>query len=80
MLLYCESANFLQFHVILFAGLFPLAFAIVNAENQDSWMWFLSQLLKGVGSGRRLTYVADRQHGLLDALAVVFPNAHHAYC
>ncbi|KAL7169550.1 hypothetical protein ACSBR2_034559 [Camellia fascicularis] len=23
-------------------GLFPLAFAIVDAENQDNWMWFLS--------------------------------------
>ncbi|CAL5408387.1 unnamed protein product [Camellia sinensis] len=61
-------------------GLFPLAFAIVDAENQDNWMWFLSQLLKAVGSGRRLTFVSDRQHGLLDALSVVFPNVHHAYC
>ncbi|XP_028104027.1 uncharacterized protein LOC114303076 [Camellia sinensis] len=43
-------------------------------------MWFLSQLLKAVGSGRRLTFVSDHQHGLLDALSVVFPNAHHAYC
>lgn len=24
--------------------------------------------------------MTDRQHGLLDALSVVFPNAHHAYC
>ncbi|XP_028051169.1 uncharacterized protein LOC114255816 [Camellia sinensis] len=61
-------------------GVFPLAFAIVDAENQDNWMWFLSQLLKAVGSSRRLTFVTDRQHGLLDALSVVFPNAHHAYC
>ena len=66
--------------MVLFAGLFPLAFAIVDAENQDNWMWFLSQLLKAVGSGWRLTFVLDRQHGLLDALSVVFPNAHHAYC
>ncbi|KAL7263024.1 hypothetical protein ACSBR1_001236 [Camellia fascicularis] len=57
-----------------------LAFAIVDAENQDNWMWFLSLLLKAVGSGRRLTFVSDRQHGLLDALSVVFPNAHHPYC
>ncbi|KAL7190720.1 hypothetical protein ACSBR2_022906 [Camellia fascicularis] len=61
-------------------GLFPLAFAIVDAKNQDNWMWFLSQLLKAVGSGRRLTFVSNRQHGLLNALSVVFPNAHHAYC
>ncbi|XP_028111003.1 uncharacterized protein LOC114309464 [Camellia sinensis] len=40
-------------------GLFPLAFVIVDAENQDNWMWFLSQLLKVVGSGRRLTFVSD---------------------
>ncbi|XP_028078288.1 uncharacterized protein LOC114280148 [Camellia sinensis] len=61
-------------------GLFLLAFAIVDAENQDNWMWFLSQLLKAVGSGQRLTFVSDRQHGLLNALSVVFPNAHHAFC
>ncbi|XP_028087434.1 uncharacterized protein LOC114288146 [Camellia sinensis] len=40
-------------------GLFPLDFAIVDPENQDNWMWFLSQLLKAVGSGRRLTFVSD---------------------
>ncbi|XP_028070034.1 uncharacterized protein LOC114272512 [Camellia sinensis] len=40
-------------------GLFSLAFAIVDAENQDNWMWFLSQLLKAVGSGWRLTFVSD---------------------
>ncbi|XP_028121788.1 uncharacterized protein LOC114319014 [Camellia sinensis] len=61
-------------------GLFPLVFAIVDAENQDNWMWFLSQLLKVVGSSRRLTFVSDRQYGLLDALSVVFSNAHHPYC
>ncbi|XP_028106191.1 uncharacterized protein LOC114305321 [Camellia sinensis] len=70
----------MEFHVILFAGLFPLVFAIVDAENQDNWMWFLSQLLKVVGSSRRLTFVSDRQYGLLDALSVVFSNAHHPYC
>ncbi|XP_028102944.1 uncharacterized protein LOC114302154 [Camellia sinensis] len=31
-------------------------------------------------AGWRLTFVSDRQYGLLDALSVVFPNAHHAYC
>ena len=65
---------------MLFAGLFPLTFAIVDTENQDNWMWFLSPLLKAVGSGQRLTFVSDRQHGLLNALLVIFPNAHHAYC
>ncbi|XP_028101778.1 uncharacterized protein LOC114301073 [Camellia sinensis] len=47
------------FDVILFASLFPLAFAIVDAENQDNWIWFLSQLLKAIGSSRRLTFVSD---------------------
>ncbi|XP_028113755.1 uncharacterized protein LOC114311789 [Camellia sinensis] len=35
---------------------------------------------KDGNQGRRLTFVSDRQHGLLDALSVVFPNAHHVYC
>ncbi|KAK3011991.1 hypothetical protein RJ639_011249 [Escallonia herrerae] len=27
-------------------GLFPLAFGVVDVENDESWMWFLSELLR----------------------------------
>ncbi|KAL7230831.1 hypothetical protein ACSBR2_009168 [Camellia fascicularis] len=59
------NGTFLKGHLLVATskdgnqGLFPLAFTIVDAENQDNWMWFLSQLLKAVGSGQRLTFVSD---------------------
>ena len=62
------------------SGLFPLAFAIVDAENDENWSWFLQQLKKVVGANRILTFVSDRQKGLLEAVPAIFPNSHHAFC
>ena len=50
------------------SGLFPLAYAIVDAENEDNWKWFLQQLKRGVGVSRILTFISDRQKGLLEAV------------
>ena len=38
--------------------LFPLAFAVVEAEMKDSWTWFILKLISDiiVGSKRRLTF------------------------
>ena len=30
-------------------GVYPIAFAIVEAEMKDSWTWFMTNLLKDVG-------------------------------
>ncbi|KAH7835659.1 hypothetical protein Vadar_028470 [Vaccinium darrowii] len=46
----------------LTSGLFPLAFAIVGAENDDNWLWFLG-ILKSVLSPRPITFITDRNHG-----------------
>ncbi|XP_028080580.1 uncharacterized protein LOC114282131 [Camellia sinensis] len=59
-------------------GLFPLAFAIVDSETTANWTWFLKQLTKVVSSARTLTFVSDRNIGLLESLPAVFPSAHHA--
>ncbi|KAL7241942.1 hypothetical protein ACSBR1_014506 [Camellia fascicularis] len=48
-------------------------------KSSTSCKWFVHGRVL-MNSGWRLTFVSDRQHGLLDALSVVFPNAHHAYC
>ncbi|XP_028080765.1 protein FAR1-RELATED SEQUENCE 4-like [Camellia sinensis] len=61
-------------------GLFPLAFAIVDSETTTNWTWFLQQLTKVVSSARALTFISDRNIGLLESLPAVFPFTHHAYC
>ncbi|XP_074278885.1 uncharacterized protein LOC141602566 [Silene latifolia] len=63
-------------------NIYPIAWAVVEVENRDSWTWFLELLssdLEEVG-GEGLTYISDRQKGLLDALNMAVPKAHVRYC
>lgn len=57
-----------------------MAFAIVDSEDEDNWRWCLQQLVDVVGEERTLTFISDRNKGLLAALPKVFPSAHHAFC
>ncbi|XP_028052512.1 uncharacterized protein LOC114256998 [Camellia sinensis] len=61
-------------------GLFPVAFAIVDSENQQNWEWFLQNLKEVVGDDRTLTFISDRHAGLLQSMPILFPSAHHAFC
>ncbi|XP_038717385.1 uncharacterized protein LOC120010664 [Tripterygium wilfordii] len=64
--------------------LFPLAFGVVNEENDDNWMWFLSELRNllesNTGNMPKLTIISSRQKGILDAVEANFPTAFHGYC
>lgn len=52
--------------------MYPVAFAIVDSENQENWIWFLENLS---------TSLADQQRkGLLEAVSRVFPDSPHAFC
>ncbi|KAK1570739.1 hypothetical protein Q3G72_006431 [Acer saccharum] len=64
------------------SGLFPLAVCICEKENQVSWEWFLNNLkihLK-YPSSRNLTFMSDRQKGVIQALELHFPFAKRRYC
>ncbi|KAM1046588.1 uncharacterized protein LOC126592138 [Malus sylvestris] len=60
-------------------GLFPVAFAIVDTENDDNWRWFLEQLRSVLSTTQSLTFVSDREKGLKKSVLEVFENAHHGY-
>ncbi|KAL7230625.1 hypothetical protein ACSBR2_008989 [Camellia fascicularis] len=60
-------------------GLFFIAFVIVDSENTANWEWFLQQLTHVVDSSRNLTFVSDRNAGLLQSMPIIFPSAHHAF-
>ncbi|PSS00253.1 Protein FAR1-RELATED SEQUENCE like, partial [Actinidia chinensis var. chinensis] len=63
-------------------GVFPVAFAIIDAETDDHWHWFLVQLKSAFSTAQSITFVADREKGLRDSIAYVFHdlNVHHGYC
>ncbi|KAL2462165.1 MuDR family transposase [Abeliophyllum distichum] len=60
--------------------LYPLAYAVVDSENYDNWLWFLEQLRSIVQSNRELTFVSDRNVGLMEALPKAFPTSNHFFC
>ncbi|XP_028106141.1 uncharacterized protein LOC114305256 [Camellia sinensis] len=61
-------------------GLFPVAFAIVDSESESNWSWFLYELSKVIADDRRMTFVSDRNLGLLEAMPKAFPSAYHGWC
>ena len=68
-------------------SLFPLAYAVVDAENNDNWLWML-QLLRRIIQfnaphfleDKVLTILSDRQKGLISGVDEVFPASPHGYC
>ena len=69
-------------------SLFPLAHAVVDAENDENWLWFLTTLRQnvielnapGFLEDGRLVLLSDRQKGLLDGVEAIFPLNPHGYC
>ncbi|KAG5224038.1 Mutator transposase [Salix suchowensis] len=65
-------------------ALFPLAFGVVDEENEENWMWFLSELhsLLEINTENmpRLTILSDRQKGIIDGVEANFPTAFHGFC
>lgn len=65
-------------------AMFPLAFGVVDEENDDNWMWFLSELhnLLEINAENmpRLTILSDRQKGIVDGVETNFPTAFHGFC
>ncbi|CAN6552057.1 unnamed protein product [Malus baccata var. baccata] len=53
---------------------FPLA------ENENNWTWFLENLAEILlPQGRTVTFISDRNRGLLEVVSSVFPEAPHAF-
>ncbi|XP_022159271.1 uncharacterized protein LOC111025685 [Momordica charantia] len=65
-------------------ALFPLAFGVVDEENDDNWMWFLSELhnLLEINTENmpRLTILSDRLKCIVDGVEANFPTAFHGFC
>ncbi|XP_021716535.1 uncharacterized protein LOC110684387 [Chenopodium quinoa] len=71
-------------------NIFPVAWAVVETENAETWKWFLELLVQDIATvadsitrvheNENLTYMSDRQKGLLDAFSSVVPNVDIRFC
>jgi hypothetical protein len=62
----------------------PLAFALVSAENNDNWAWFLNLVrTKIIGPQREVCIISDHHQGILNAVKIDIPGhtrVHHRWC
>ncbi|KAK3222151.1 hypothetical protein Dsin_009176 [Dipteronia sinensis] len=60
--------------------IFPLAFAIGDKENEESWTWFLTELHKAIGHTDNLMFISDGNPSIPKSASKAFPNASHGLC
>ncbi|XP_033134196.1 uncharacterized protein LOC117127691 [Brassica rapa] len=60
--------------------IYPLAFGIVDGENDESWEWFFTKLASCVSDEYPLVIVSDRHASIINACEKVFPWATRGIC
>ncbi|XP_057809025.1 uncharacterized protein LOC131023500 [Salvia miltiorrhiza] len=62
--------------------MYPLAWAVVEVENEECWTWFLNILLQelGVVDGMGISFISDQQKGLINAVQNLASFAEHRNC
>ncbi|KAL5574324.1 hypothetical protein UlMin_023921 [Ulmus minor] len=59
---------------------YPIAWGIVDFENEDAWTWFLSKLKEVIGNSDELAFISDRALSIEKVISNVFDKAHHGAC
>ncbi|KAG7593720.1 Zinc finger SWIM-type [Arabidopsis thaliana x Arabidopsis arenosa] len=62
--------------------IYPVAWATVQSENADNWLWFLNQLKHDLNlkDGSGYVVISDRCKGIISAVKSALPNAEHRPC
>ncbi|XP_042018903.1 uncharacterized protein LOC121766704 [Salvia splendens] len=62
--------------------MYPIAWAVVEAENEVCWTWFIKILSEDLtlGEGVGITLISDQQKGLENAVQRLLPSAEHKNC
>ncbi|KAL2893285.1 Transposase for insertion sequence element ISRM5 [Bienertia sinuspersici] len=62
--------------------MYPIAWAVVEGENNLSWEWFFLQLQMclNLDQGDGLVIVSDEHMAIINGVGSVFPNAKHRHC
>lgn len=60
--------------------IFPVAFAVVDTENDESWEWFFRQLSCVIPDDEGLAMISDRHQSIAKAIATVYPKSSRGIC
>ncbi|XP_048634962.1 uncharacterized protein LOC125608588 [Brassica napus] len=60
--------------------IFPIAFAVVDTENDDSWHWFFTQLKLLIPDDEGLAIISDRHNSIGKAIKNVYLLAARGIC
>ncbi|KAK8613997.1 hypothetical protein V6N13_122376 [Hibiscus sabdariffa] len=62
--------------------IFPIAWALVEVENRETWAWFLENIQRdlNLGDGSKFTLISDMQKGLIEEVQLCLPNVEHRFC
>ena len=60
--------------------IFPLAFAVVDNEDEDAWTWFLQKVERILGDSPTLAIISDRAVCISNAVSKIYPQAKHETC
>ncbi|XP_024011136.1 uncharacterized protein LOC112086444 [Eutrema salsugineum] len=60
----------------------PIAWAVVEIENDTNWEWFVNHLKQDLGllDGRDITIISDKHRSLVRAVHIELPEAEHRMC
>ncbi|XP_019238615.1 PREDICTED: uncharacterized protein LOC109218699 [Nicotiana attenuata] len=58
----------------------PLAYAVVDSENDASWKWFFEQFKGAYGERPSMCVVSYRNESILKATSIVYPGMPHYSC
>ncbi|VVA34074.1 PREDICTED: LOC107462923 isoform, partial [Prunus dulcis] len=60
-------------------GSFPIAYAVVEIESKQSWIWFLRLLIEDlkITNGLSYVFISDKQKGLIPAIETLLPTVEH---
>ncbi|XP_009598740.1 uncharacterized protein [Nicotiana tomentosiformis] len=57
----------------------PLAYGVVDSENDAAWSWFFEQFKEAYGERENMCIVSDRNESIIKSVSRVYPTIEKAY-
>ncbi|XP_060210503.1 uncharacterized protein LOC132637431 [Lycium barbarum] len=62
------------------SNILPLAYGLIDSENDKSWTWFFEQFKQAYGIRDNMCVVSDRHESIIKAVYRVYPTVPHLAC